>query len=477
MQLIKYNYEQHIAILRFWVHIALFTILLNLSVGCTKLVKIPEPLNTITTTETFSNAATANSAIVAIYENMSFGDFASGFTTISAGMSADELIQFGNPANRFFANTLVANGGDSDPFWSAPYFNIYQASAIIEGVQASKTLSEGTKTALTGEAEFLRAFCYFYLVNFYGNLPLVLTTSYAENSLLPRTPKAQVYQQMISDLKYAQTSLAADYSISNGERTRANAWAATALLARVYLYTGAWDSAVVQATAVINNASLFGLDSLNNVFLKNSSEAILQLFQTYNSGSNSYSTAEGYNFIPYDSTSSPNYYLTPQLLAAFEQGDARRVNWVDSSDYNDGTTSTYYYYPFKYKVATTTANSITEYPMVLRLAEQYLIRAEAEAELGGGQIPLAIADLNIIRARADLPGGQDPVSVLNAIYHERQVELFAEFGHRWFDLIRTNRADSVLAPIKPQWKPTAILYPIPFSETQTDPNLTQNPGY
>jgi hypothetical protein len=57
------------------------------------------------------------------------------------------------------------------------------------------------------------------------------------------------------------------------------------------------------------------------------------------------------------------------------------------------------------------------------------------------------------------------------------VELFAEFGHRWFDLIRTNRANAVLAPIKPQWKPTAVLYPVPYTEIVADPNLTQNAGY
>jgi len=343
-------------------------------------------------------------------------------------------------------------------------------------------LSAATKSSLTGEAEFLRAFCFFYLANFYGDVPLTSTTSYQTNSLMERTPKVQVYQQIISDLKNAQNSLATDYSLSNGQRTRANSWAATALLARVYLYTGQWDSAVLASTDVINNTTLYSLDTLNGVFLANSTEAILQLMQNFNGNINSVATAEGYTFIPPDSTSSPNYYLTPQLLSAFDSGDQRRTNWIDSTDYNNGNGPTYYYYPYKYKINATTANpnNITEYPMLLRLGEQYLIRAEAEANLGGSEISQAIADLDTIRQRAGLPaygGGQDQTSVLNAVYHERQVELFAEFGHRWLDLKRTNRATSILGLIKPQWTPNAVLYPVPYSEMQADPNLTQNPGY
>jgi hypothetical protein len=120
----------------------------------------------------------------------------------------------------------------------------------------------------------------------------------------------------------------------------------------------------------------------------------------------------------------------------------------------------------------------TEYLMVLRLAEQFLIRAEARAHQKN--LADAISDLNIIRHRAGLPDLSSSLvqaDVLAAVEKEKRIEFFAEFGHRWFDLKRTGRVDAVLAPIKPLWTSTAAFYPLPFSELQKDPNLTQNPGY
>jgi hypothetical protein len=125
----------------------------------------------------------------------------------------------------------------------------------------------------------------------------------------------------------------------------------------------------------------------------------------------------------------------------------------------------------------------TEYYMVLRLAEQYLIRAEAEANGAGGGTAAAIADLNVIRGRAGLPAlspSLTPAQVITAVAHERQTELFAEWGHRWLDLKRTGQAGAVLSviPLKQPWLGAyQLLYPIPFTETQDDPNLVQNPGY
>jgi hypothetical protein len=171
----------------------------------------------------------------------------------------------------------------------------------------------------------------------------------------------------------------------------------------------------------------------------------------------------------------PGYYLTTDLLGAFEAGDERRIAWVDSTLYSGNL----YYYPFKYKVQQASASTITEYYVLLRLAEQYLIRAEAEAQLN--DLTDAINDLNIIRTRAGLPGlsaALNQQQVLAAVMQERRIELFAEWGHRWFDLKRTNQATPTLDTISyKQWTPNAQLYPIPMSEITTDPNLTQNPGY
>jgi hypothetical protein len=332
-------------------------------------------------------------------------------------------------------------------------------------------MDAGTKRQLTGEASFLRAYCYFYLVNLFGPVPLVTTTQYAYSDTMSRTPVVEVYNQIKADLKLAQSSLLSDYSISGGERVRANQWSAVALLSRVYLYNQQWDSAEEAATAVISNNSLFYLPTLDSVFLANSPEAILQLDPP---NSYPYATEEGNQLIPYDSTASPNWYMTSQLLGAFEPGDQRYTSWVDSTDYS----GTYYYYPYKYKVYAGTQGNITEYYMLLRLGEQYLIRAEARA--WQNNLPGAIGDLNVIRGRAGLDtlsSGLNQTQVIAAVAQERRIELFAEWGHRWLDLKRTDSATAVLQPIKPKWTANAVLWPIPQSELTADAYLTQNGGY
>jgi hypothetical protein len=460
--------------------IALFSAL-----GCTKIVRAPEPVNSITTTEAFATEGNATSAVIAIYNDLISGGstasmvYGNGLTTFNLGLSADELsyfysyqtdiLQFEN--NALQSNNLSVRGY----FWNPAFFDVYLSNAAIEGLQSSTALSPVTKNQLTGEAKFLRAFCNFYLVNIFGDIPLVTTTNYAKTSLLAKASTEQVYLQMVNDLHDAQKLLPADYSVSGGQRYRANRWAATALLARVYLYQGNWVGADSAATAVINNTALYSLvPDLGSVFLANSNEAIWQLVpNTYSQ----YATWEGYQNLPAPLNSgNPTYFLKNTMLNAFEAGDLRRTVWVDSTN-NAGTV---YYFPYKYKVKTTDQYDITEYYMMLRLAEQYLIRAEAEANTPG-EMSNAILDMDTIRNRAGLTGYTGPAdqaSVLKAMMHERQVELFSEWGHRWMDLKRWGNASSVLTSAKGfTVSSNQLLFPIPITELQIDPNLTQNSGY
>jgi starch-binding outer membrane protein, SusD/RagB family len=248
------------------------------------------------------------------------------------------------------------------------------------------------------------------------------------------------------------------------------------LLARVYLYNKEYSNADLEATKVISQSSLFSLPSLNDAFLKNSNEAIWQL-QPVKANQN---TQDAFVFIlpasgPTTSTSNP-VYLSTQLVNSFENNDARKTAWVNSVTANGVT----YYYPYKYK-ATLASGSVTEYLMMFRLAEQYLIRAEARARLNN--ISGARADLNAVRTRAGLDAttANDEVSLVTAILNERRVELFTELGQRWFDLKRTNTVDNVMnnyAPAKgTTWNPNWQLYPIPFDDIQKNSALVQNPGY
>jgi len=457
-------------------------------ISCTKLVQIPPPANSITTSQVFADSVDATAALDGIYSSMGYTqtsvEFGDGLLTVYCGLSADELEDFNLTYQDLDYNILKATDGITDQFWLNAYTYLYPINSCIESVQSSTGISSGAKNQFIGEAKFLRALCYFYLVNLYGDVPLIVGTDYQVNDVAARTPVTQVYQQIVDDLKDAQNILPLGYAISKGQRTRANQVAATALLARVYLYEGDWADAATQATSVINNSTYSLVGNLNNVFLANSTEAILQ----WQVNTNDYpynATAEGATILPGSPGQPPSFYLNPLLLNAFEPGDQRYTAWVDSVNYNGVN----YYYPYKYKIgfSQSSPNSpATEYYMVLRLAEQYLIRAEAEANGANGGDAAAVSDLNVIRGRAGLPLLGDTLTasqVLAAVAQERRIELFSEWGQRWFDLKRTEAVDSVMTLATPlkggntTWATYQQYYPVPLGDIQYDANLHQNAGY
>ncbi|PWV55546.1 RagB/SusD family nutrient uptake outer membrane protein [Chitinophaga sp. S165] len=476
-------------------------------IGCKKLVEVPPPNNIVVQPNVYTDNASAIATLTAIYTNMTNS---SGFSSISSsqsisllsGLSADELTLYSGVTNPihigYYKNSLSANNltnGTGWEHWTQLYSFVFLSNSAIEGLnsQSANALDPAVKKQLMGEARFLRAFYYFYLVNLFGDVPIAMTSDYKINSLLARSPKTEVYKQIIADLLEAEQLLSENYvdaTLLKGstERVRPIKWAATALLARVYLYTGNYLGAEEKATNVVNNAGLYSLPALNDAFLKNSEEAIWQLQPT----TLYFNTQEAITFIipstgPTDGNDATNpVYISPQLLNSFEAGDERgkNGNWINVTTVGTNT----YYFPYKYKNGTqdlsiTNPDAQTEYLMVLRLGEQYLIRAEARAQQNN--ITGAQNDLNAIRSRAGLIASlaSDKESILSAIYHERQVELFTEWGHRWLDLKRTGTIDAVMATVTPMkangdpWKSSQQWYPLPLSELQRAPNLVQTPGY
>jgi hypothetical protein len=462
-------------------------IVCTLIAACKKFVVIPPPTTQLVTASVFNNNATATSAMTSIYSQMKIE---SAQAALDNGMLSDEITSYNN--SPYYLNAMTSTPAYGD--WTTEFNYIYQANAVIDGLQQYKGTSPAVKQQLTGEAYFLRAFYLFYISNCYGAIPITLTTNYQTNLLLTRSPRLQVLQQVIADLKISQTMLNNNYidgsdTVTTTDKVRPNKATATALLARAYLYLGDYDNqnatdypkADSAATAVINN-NLYGLSPLNSVFLIDSKEAIWQLATPLPTTVNTY---DGNGFILLAAPGTSNNTVSPQLLNAFEANDQRRSNWIGFITAAGKT----YYYPYKYKVQTGGA-PLTEYVMVLRLAEQYLIRAEARVH--EGNINGAVADLNVIRSRAGLTnyaGATDQSSLLTAILHERQVELFTEWGHRWFDLnralntsstVNVNTVMSVVTPFKGgTWSTDGHqqLYPIPGNDIQIDPKLTQNPGY
>lgn len=450
--------------------IGFFTLLI-LGTSCKKYVEIPAPTNQLVTELVFADDKTATATVAGLYSrlnafNSSFANYNGNFLP---AFSADEFHYALSSANldEFKDNNILSNNSSLNGLWEPVYSYIFHANSIIEGLQGNAGITESVNKQLTGEAKFLRAFFYFYLVNYFGDVPLVLNTDYAVNTSLPRTAVSKVYEAIIADLLEAQTLLGVNYPTV--ERTRVNSAAATALLARVYLYTQQWSKAETEATKVITDTRYSLLTDLNTVFLKNSNEAIWQL-QTVNTSTAGVNTWEGFSIVPANATTAPLYKFYPNFMGTFEANDKRKTAWTKTFTNTSGTID----YPVKYKVRTGTP--VTEYSMTIRFAELFLIRAEARAQQD--KLDLAKDDLTSIRNRAGLlalPTTMTKAEVLAAVEKERKLELFGEWGHRWFDLKRTGRAMVVLSPIKTGLTVTDLLYPIPLAALNTNPNLVPNP--
>jgi hypothetical protein len=334
----------------------------------------------------------------------------------------------------------------------------------LEGISNSTYLSGKARNRLTGEAKFLRAFYYFYLVNLFDSVPLITTTDYASNVIQARSSRTKIDELISQDLQDAEQALsdAADQAGS----VRPGLSAVHFLQARYFLFQKDWTNALKAANEVLGSSAYSLCSDLDQVFLKGSPETVWQLMPVA-PGAN---TWDGFYYILLFSPS--NVALSPSLLSAFEPGDMRRNKWIDSVSDNGID----YFFPDKYKLKK--GIDVLEYQVVFRLSEMILVRAEAQAALG--DLPKADADLNLIRSRAGLPpvSATDLQTFLNYLMHERQVELFTEWGARWFDLKRTGLANSVLSDVKgADWQATDMLFPIPQSEIQNDPNLVQNEGY
>jgi len=465
--------------------------------GCRKFIEIDPPFTSINGGNVYQADNTSIAAVIGIYTSMANSQF-SGQLSFFPELSADNLtlMNLNEQFQRgYYQNDLKASDEATKP-WILIYPKIYACNDAIEGLTASSSLTPAVKSHLLGQAHFLRAFFYFYLTNFYGDVPLVLSTDYVANSSLPKSPASSVYAQIIADLKIAESllperylkgSMVSTYGAGEEEKILANRYSATALLARVYLYQKDWANAELAASRVIAKTDLYSLDiPLDQVFLKNSKETIwaLQSVQAM------VSTSEADFFTLQDGEPNPSAgrsnYLSEGFMRSFQTGDQRKKAWINTI-ITDGIS---YPYPAKYKAIPN--NAVTEYSIFFRLAEQYLIRAEAKIEQN--KTVDGIADLNVVRSRAIdqnerdqdlrlklLSSSLSKEDALVALAYERRMELFSENAHRWFDLKRSGQINEVMTPVTrakgSTWMPYKSLYPIPIEDITRNLSLKQNEGY
>lgn len=432
--------------------------------SCRKLLTVPAADSEQSADGVFSSDASADAAVADIYYNM--GMYYSGnLLSVINGMTADEGNTLNTYYQRYVNNSIPSDDPQMNQIWNTYYKVIYRCNAVLEGLSAPNGLTTVKVLQWQGEAKFMRALCYYYLINCWGDVPYITTTDVKQTAKAYRSPADSIIVWMQQDLQ-SSINLLPD-AVPGGERVRAGKDAAMTLMARICLQSEQSSVAEFYATQVINSGR-YRLCVQDSAFLYNSPQAILQIWND-----NGF-TWPGQLFIPLEGDAS-YYPLSAGMMNAFETGDLRKTAWTRSFTYGGST----WYYPFKYKQRAATTDENREYLVVFRLAELYLLRAEARARQEN--YTDAIADLNVIRAVA----GLDPLDVnltrtscLAAVEQERRVELFCEWGDRWLTLQRMGTINDVLGTLKPGfWKDWAARYPIPQQELDKDPNLTQNPGY
>ncbi len=448
--------------------------------ACEKMVEIDPPLNEVTISVVFSSDRLAANALAGLYTGLATITTQTTGLPVNSSLQADDLAYIGTNGTYIETSGNAYNTASSiqTSIFSELYQIIYRANAIVEGLGESSGASAQVKKQYIAEAKVVRAYCYFNLVNNFGGVPLVLATDASITALLPKVTEAKIYEQIVKDLTEGKADLLTNYSASGGTRLGVNKFVAAALLARVSLFTHDYPAAESNASEVIAATNLYSMIPTANmatgVWTKNNLESIWQMSSPL--AVNNQYTVEAGTFLP-SLTATAQFELRPAFLSLFSSTDKRRERWMTTYS----VAGVPVVVPYKYKYTTNAlavAAGVVESPTVLRLAEQYLIRAEARARIGTN-LTGAKDDLNVIRNRAETTASTstDGPTLITEILLESRKEFFCEQAHRWYNLKRVGQADAVLGALKSSYVPEAKLLPFPLNAINANPNLVQNPGY
>jgi hypothetical protein len=421
-----------------------------------------EPTDAISADQAINDKIGVDRAITGAYNALqAVGSYGRNQIIVS-DLPADNLLWSGTTQeySQIDLNAIAADNGTIEGIWAANYDGINRVNNVLYHLPGIADMSNDERNRYQGEALFLRALFHFNLAGFFGGVPIkTLPTLDLNNIDQARNSLEEVHNQVIADLEQAEQLLPVSMPIGH-----AGAFSATALLARVYLakfhLTNQAESAQLateNATKVINEGGYIFTSPYVNLFISDpNSESI---FEVVFDAQNSNRLAQ--YFYPRSLTGRYEVAPTTGLIQSYEAGDSRLGASIAFDAENK---------PYGVKYNDITAGTDRVY--VLRLAEMYLIRAEAKA-YSNGDIGEIRSDIDVIRSRAGLPPttANDYASLKLAIENERRHE-FAFEGQRWEDLVRTNRAATVLGIDE-----NYTLFPIPLSEVQTNKLMTQNPGY
>ncbi|WP_080240441.1 RagB/SusD family nutrient uptake outer membrane protein [Spirosoma rigui] len=421
-----------------------------------------QPFQQLSDSRAITDAGSARAALLGTYSSVQ-NYYQLNYPVL--GYLPGDNVRFNGTLNQFNQidqNALSADNVIITETWTQIYQAINSANNVLAALPdlSDPLLTATEKNQLLGEAYFIRALAYFDLGRGWGGVPLVLkpTRSVADGQGIKRSTLEQTYDQVLADLTEAERLL-----LDGATRNRAVKNTARALRARLHLYRGQWAEAETFATQVIASPN-YRLATPYRAFSAapfGSSESVFELTYSIADPNNQWN-----NWYP--SALGGQYTLqpTPEFVTLANRADAGGNRNVLLSTVRSGATD------FVYGNLYNRAAQRDDPAYVIRLAELYLIRSEARARQG--KLTDALTDLNVIRSRAGVPAGTAATAnaLLLAVENERRVE-FAFEADRWFDLVRTGRADDVLG-ITDQRK---WLFPIPFNDIAADADLTQNPGY
>lgn len=416
----------------------------------------------------FSTKENVYSALIGCYDALQFQHYYGRNLIIIGDLASDNSVASGTKIEYYGVddNNLLSDNILVEGVWADIYSAINRVNYMLYKLTKVNFLTESEMKDYTGQLRFLRALHYFNLVRLYGDVPLKIqpTTDAEEDNSLPRSPVTLVYDQIISDLKYAEGN------IQNVKPEVATVIAAKALLASVYLTRNDYVNAELYSSQVIalNNYLEVRYGSLFGNAPEPSKEI---LFYIPFNPSDKNRLAEYH----YPNPLGGRYENSPssKLVSMIETQDARK-NLI-ASLYKGATLSQDKYYTTKYPDLSTGSDKV----IVLRVAELLFIRAEANYYIDSvANLTSILADINAIRTRANLPtvDGASYQSLIKLIDKEKQIE-FAFEGKRWFDLIRTGKAVGTVSTVTENYQ---MLFPIPQSEIIANPYIDfddQNEGY
>jgi len=444
-------------------HIRLIPFILLLT-GCQNFLEVKPELQ-VDQTQAITNASTAEAAVNGMYNRLGSDNYyGSNFPALSY-LSGGDVQWTGSQSapQEITARKLTATNSYVGSAWSAIYSTILQANYLLEAVPTltDPQLTADRKNQMQGEAYAIRALSYFDLARGWGGVQLILKATHtpSDNTGIARSSLDDTYAQVLKDLTAAEPLVS---NTTNRNRiTRKTVWA---LRARYHLYRQEWDQAETYASKLIDDATSYKLAKPYSAFFANNavatSESVFEIAYT-----NSFKNGHYNWWLPPVLSGRREWAPTDKLVALLNDPNAGG----NRSDLLGKTVppGNLWYGKLYYRTPLG-----TDPAYVIRIAELYLIRAEARAQLG--KTTTALADLNAIRDRAGVPLSQVSTKddLLLAVENERQVEFPFETD-RWFNLVRTGRVAAVLGITDAN----KYVLPVPSSELIADKALTQNQGY